>query len=207
MQVTTQENEKYGQFVRSVAQELGVFNFDPEQIVWHYTDGAGFLGILQSASVYATQVASLNDANETKYATDLYKDVVNELITESKDDVEAVAFFNQVLGFVKEQPDSPTHGTSKFFVTCFSGDEDELTQWDRYAKRNGYAIGFRARGLFREPNSQLYKVIYDHDKQKEAAKHIAAATLRFYREGLTGDRLEDPAKWAELFFYAWDEWV
>jgi hypothetical protein len=40
-----------------------------------------------------------------------------------------------------------------------------------------------------------------------AAKKIAAATLDFYREGMTGERLENPAEWGKLFFSAWDEWV
>ena len=85
MFVTVQENEKYRAFVSGVAQELGVFQFDPDQIVWHYTNGPGLLGILQSSTIYATQVASLNDANETKYATDLFKVAVQELIAQSVD--------------------------------------------------------------------------------------------------------------------------
>lgn len=207
MQVTLEENEKYRRYVGQVALEMGVFDFSGEQIIWHYTNGAGFLGILQSATIYATQVVSLNDTTETKYATDLFKHVVRELISEKAQDDEAVAFLNQVLEMVKEEPDSPNHGTSKFFVACFSGDEDELTQWDRYCKPNGYAIGFRARGLCREATSQIYRVVYDREKQAGAAKKIAAATLDFYREGLTGDRLENPEEWGKLFFDAWDEWV
>jgi hypothetical protein len=85
-------------------------------------------------------------------------------------------------------------------VACFSGDEDELTQWDRYSKPNGYAVGFYARGLVREATSQIYRVVYDPEKQLTAAKKIAAATLDFYREGLTGERLENPGEWAKLFF-------
>jgi hypothetical protein len=207
MQVTLQENEKYRQFVSDIATEMGVFDFKGDDIIWHYTNGVGFLGILQSSKIYASQVASLNDTTETKYASDIYKMAVSELIIEREGDAEAVAFMNQVLEFVKDDPDSPTHGTSKFFVTCFSGDEDELTQWDRYSKPNGYAIGFRARGLFREPTSQIYRVVYDVEKQVTAAKKIAAATLDFYREGLTGERLENPDEWGKLFFNAWDEWV
>jgi len=207
MHVTLQENEKYRQFVSDIATEMGVFEFKGEDVVWHYTNGDGFLGMLQSSTIYATQVSCLNDTTETKYASDIYKTAVAELIKEREGDNEAVAFLNQVLEFVKEEPDSPTHGTSKFFVTCFSGDEDELTQWDRYSKPNGYAIGFRARGLWREPTSQIYRVIYDHEKQLTAAKKIAAATLDFYREGLTGERLENPGEWGKLFFNAWDEWV
>jgi hypothetical protein len=71
MPVTQHENEEYRQFVSDIAKEMGVFDFQPEQIVWHYTNGAGLVGILQSATLYATQVASLNDVRETKYGTDL----------------------------------------------------------------------------------------------------------------------------------------
>jgi hypothetical protein len=161
----------------------------------------------QSGTIYATQVSCLNDTTETKYASDLYKRAVTELMQEQERDAEAVSFLKQVLEFVKEEPDSPTHGTSKFFVTCFSGDEDELTQWDRYSKPNGYAIGFRARGLWREPTSQVYRVVYDSEKQMRGAKKIAAATLDFYREGLTDERLKNPEEWGTLFFNAWDKWV
>jgi hypothetical protein len=207
MPVTSEENEKYGAFVRMKAQEIGCFDFKGSDIVWHYTDGPGFLGILQSSSLYATQVASLNDMNETKYATDLFKASVRELLEEKKDDATARAFLHNVLEFVKEDPDTPTHGTSKFFVACFSGEEDDLTQWDRYGRENGYAIGFHARGLWREATSLLYKVVYDRRLQERVSKELADATLTFFLEGLHGERLQDPDQWASEFFYAWDEWV
>ena len=149
----------------------------------------------------------MNDERETKYATDLYKVAVKELIAERKDDAEAVSFLNRVLDYVKEEPDSPEHGTSKFFVCCFSADEDELTQWDRYGGDNGYAIGFLARGLFREPTSQLYRVVYDRNKQLSATKKVAEATLNFFREGINEERAKDIEKWGKEFFQAWDEWV
>ena len=207
MNVTAQENEKYRIFVNEVAIELGLFEFQGEDIVWHYTNSQGLLGIIQSSTLYATQVSSLNDTTETKYATDLYTQAISELMREQANDLEATQFFATVLSFVKEEPESPTLGLSKFFVTCFSGDDDELTQWDRYTKPNGYAIGFYARGLHRDPNSQLYKVIYDRDQQVRAARKLAQATLDFYRGGLVGDRIENPSEWARVFFAAWDEWV
>jgi len=207
MQVTPEENEKYRRYVSDVATKMGVFDFAGDQIIWHYTNGPGLLGILQSSTLYATQVASLSDAKETKYASDLYKDAVKNLIQEKKDDSVAVAFLKEVLEYVKEEPDSPTHGSSKFFVTCFSADKDELTQWDRYGGDNGYAIGFWARGLNREPNSQLYRVVYDRDKQIKGASQIAEATLSFFLEGLNEERAKDIAIWGKEFFQAWDEWV
>jgi hypothetical protein len=207
MPVTLEENEKYRRFISDIATEMGIFEFDGEQIVWHYTNGPGFLGILQSQTLYATQVASLNDERETKYATDLYKDAVKKLSAEKKDDPDAVTFLNKVLEYVKEEPDSPTHGSSKFFVTCFSADEDELTQWDRYGGDNGYAIGFFARGLLREPTSRLYRVVYDRDKHLSAAKKIVEGTLKFFLEGFDEERAKDLDKWSREFFGAWDEWV
>jgi Protein of unknown function (DUF2971) len=206
MPVTADENDKYGAFVRAKAVELGCFDFKPEDIVWHYTNGPRLLGILQSATLYATQVACLNDKSETKYATDLFKASIEQLIEEKKDDPTARAFLHRVLEIVKDDPSTPVHGTSKFFVTCFSADEDDLTQWERYGKK-GYSIGFYARGLWREPNSMLYRVVYDRKLQEKTCREIANATLSFFMEGLVGDRLEDPEKWAEEFFLAWDEWV
>src|ERR1700688_3995756 len=102
MPVTAQENEQYRAFVSEKAQELGCFNFKPDDIVWHYTNGEGLLGILQSSSIYATQVASLNDKNETKYATDLFKASLRELIEQNKDNGIAMGFLQKVLEFVKE---------------------------------------------------------------------------------------------------------
>jgi hypothetical protein len=92
-------------------------------------------------------------------------------------------------------------------VTCFSAHEDEVTQWDRYGGGNGYAIGFWARGLFREPTGQLYRVIYDREKQVRAAKKIAEATLNFFFEGINEERGKDLERWGTDFFQAWDEWV
>ncbi len=207
MPVTQEENEKYRAFVSAKAKEIGLFDYKPDDIVWHYTDGPGFLGILQSSTIYATQVASLNDRNETKYATDLFKTSIQQLIEEKKDDETARTFLRKVLEYVKEDPTTPTHGTSKFFVTCFSAEEDDVIQWDRYGKKNGYAIGFFACGLWREPTSTLYRVVYDRARQEKASKELAEATLAFFLEGLHGERLQDPEKWAEEFFLAWDEWV
>jgi DUF2971 family protein len=207
MPVTPEENQRYFKFVSDKANEFGIFDYKPDTIVWHYTDGPGFLGIVQSSTIHATQVASLNDRSETKYATDLFKNSIKQVLETKKDDPTAQRFLQKVLEFAKDDPDIPTHGASKFFVTCFSGEEDDLTQWDRYGERNGYAIGFYARGFWREATSTLYKVVYDRAIHEKVSKEMADATLQFFLEGLQGERLQDPDKWAEEFFSAWDEWI
>jgi hypothetical protein len=208
MPVTPEENQQYFKFVAAKANEFGAFDYKPDTIVWHYTDGPGFLGIIESSTIFATQVAFLNDRNETKYGTDLFKKSLAQVIEEKKDDPVASDFLHKVLEYVRDDnPENPTHGTSKFFVTCFSEVEDDLSQWDRYGGKNGYAIGFYARGLWREPTSTLYKVLYDRTIQEKVSKEIANATVDFFQAGLVGERLQDPEKWAKEFFEAWDEWV
>jgi hypothetical protein len=61
--------------------------------VWHYTDGNGFLGILQSGRIFATQVSALNDSKETEYATDFFRQEVERIIDEHADNEALVVFF------------------------------------------------------------------------------------------------------------------
>jgi hypothetical protein len=91
MSVTLEENARYGQFINKIALEIGLFDFQPEDIIWHYTDGAGLLGILQSSTLFATQVPALNDSKETEYATDLFQKATRDAIEKNADDPEAVA--------------------------------------------------------------------------------------------------------------------
>ena len=185
MPVTRQENADYGEYVNQLAAEMGVFDFR-DQEVWHYTDGNGFLGILQSGTMFATQVSALNDSKETQYGTDLFKDAVNAAKAERIDDAQAGTFLETVLELVKEESSNPTQGVSKFFVTCFSSSKDDLNQWSKYQKASAgrYAIGFYPNGLNREPNSTLYRVIYDKSKQEEAAKKVVEAMLKVLRKRL-----------------------
>ncbi len=53
MPVTLEENQKYQRFVSAKAKELGLFDFDPKTIVWHCTNGPGFLGIPSMSAIEA----------------------------------------------------------------------------------------------------------------------------------------------------------
>ncbi|MDQ2773945.1 MAG: hypothetical protein M3Y57_03300, partial [Acidobacteriota bacterium] len=75
-----------------IAKEMGVFAFRPDLVVLALHKWTGLLRNLQSATIYATQVASLNDADEIQYGTDLYKQAVTALISEKATDPVAVKF-------------------------------------------------------------------------------------------------------------------
>lgn len=190
-----------------MVKDIGAFDFDGEMALWHYTNGAGLLGILESGSIRASQVACVNDSTETLYATRLFRDALLKVRETNSGDKEAVAFLDNVLEEIAEGPDVPGHASSQFFVACFSSLEDDINQWLKYGGlhgENGYAVGFRARGLMIDVNTVLARVSYDRTKHERMALAAAESTLAFYREGLTGARVDDPAQWAKEFFAAWD---
>lgn len=172
MPVTVEESTRFRDFVSRIARENGCFDFQPDQIVWHYTDGPGLLGIIQSSQLFATQVSALNDAKETKHASELFLNAIRNLKETRNSEPDVVALLDHIIQNSKANEQAPF--ISKFFVACFSSEKDDLAQWDRYGKKNGYAIGFFARGLSREPTSTLYRVIYDNEKHEGAAKQLAA---------------------------------
>ena len=78
-----------------------------------------------------------------------------------------------------------SHVISKFFVTCFSGEEDDLTQWDRYGQSEWLRNRVLCSGATaRAHQHALFRVVYDALKHEAAAKQLADATVRFYLEGL-----------------------
>jgi len=77
-----------------------------------------------------------------------------------------------------------------------------LSQWRAYSGgENGYAIGFRAAGLFGEPNSIVVRVNYNEDQHGLVAGRIAEATVRLFEAGL--QRNTDVQKWTEEFLAEW----
>jgi Protein of unknown function (DUF2971) len=205
MPVTQSEISKYQAFVARVANDFGCLE-KPKGLMWHYTDGEGLLGIIRSRSLRATQVAALNDKNETLFASSLFRKAL-ERLKSNELDAESTTFLRYVLSQFNEDDDAPNHGGSLAYVCCFSGHEDELTQWERYGRQGqhfnwGYAVGFD--GTLTGPLTALFKVIYDRKKQETAAEILAQATLDFYREGLVGDRVHNVDEWRQAFFTAWD---
>jgi hypothetical protein len=210
MPATEQEKLKYQALIVDQVKALGCLDFDPEATLWHYTNGAGLIGILESGTIYATQVACLNDTTEVRYASRIYRDAVSQLNESKIGDLVAHKFLLKILEYTLEQPSLPSHGGSRFFVACFSSREDDLSQWRSYSPEggeNGYALGFKARGLYNPPFGALLRVNYNKDEHKRAATEIAEATLRFFLDGLKNDPSRTQDTWANEFLEEWDNWV
>jgi hypothetical protein len=49
--------DAYQKLFDAQVKRLGSFEFDKETLLWHYTDGPGLIGIMQSGTLYSTQVS------------------------------------------------------------------------------------------------------------------------------------------------------
>jgi len=210
MAVTENEFATYREFTRDLMKRLGALDFDGETVLWHYTTGPGLLRILESGQIFATQVACLNDSSETTYATELFESAIKKAGEVMAPDDPGQILLKHIEGELSEGTGRAGSSPSKFFVTCFTTQKDDLSQWRAYSEvggENGYAIGFKARGLFVGPNSLVVKMNYDRELHHTLADEVATATLRYFREGLLTAPDRDPEQWAKEFFQAWDDQI
>jgi hypothetical protein len=200
MPVLEEEYKQYEAFVHDQAKQLKVFEFDNDQLLWHYTTGHGLLGIIESGTLLSTQVSCLNDSSEVRYGSNLLRKAYLDLLRQSAtENPKLEEFLRKYELATTEDPSAPLHAPSYWFVTCFSRNGDDLSQWRAYCGgENGYAIAFKASRLF--GNGVLVRVNYDHAYHQKAAEEIAKATFQFYQEGIQRRSPDAAQQWAAEFF-------
>jgi hypothetical protein len=133
-------------------------------LLYHYTDGAGLMGILESQRLWASNAAYLNDPTELLHARNVYREWL-----EAKTD-EGVA--KDLLGHVRVV-DSLLEHLFHVFVACFCRKGDLLSQWRGYGSGGrGFAIGIDRQMIgIRTPlatpvNFFVARVVYNRNEQK-----------------------------------------
>ncbi|CAA6604584.1 conserved hypothetical protein [Rhodospirillaceae bacterium LM-1] len=195
--VTAAEKAEYNDFcVKLVSPFVSL----PQDVIWHYTNGASLISILKSGALYSTQISCLNDSSEFKFVRDMFRDAIRNTSAETDD----TKYLVEVIcnGLQKN-----TEHFDPWFVTCFSTEKDDLSQWRAYGNgENGYAIGFHARWLMecgRSHGSTLTQVCYDLDKAKAFVAELAAATINFFIRGLQVRTGMGREAWAKAFLSEW----
>lgn len=128
--------EELDKVIRELSEEQ-LRKFTVPRILYHYTDGAGLLGIVESGRVRLTDIFGLNDPSEIRHGIDRACTILEE---ESKQGHRAAGLFAQQF---KELMDAHIADMARFFVACFSRSGDDLGQWRAYATNgSGFALGF-----------------------------------------------------------------
>jgi hypothetical protein len=106
------------------------------RLLYHYTDGPGLWGILETGSFRLTDIFKLNDPSEFRHGIDHACQV---LAMEARRGHPAAKVFARKFLTLKKA----TTEIAQFFVGCFSCDGDELGQWRAYADNGrGFALEF-----------------------------------------------------------------
>ncbi len=151
-------------------------------LLYHYTDVAGLIGICSSGALWATNLRFMNDAKELAHSWKLMLRVLGE----AKDK----AAFPAQLELIEEIERTAAAGWvgyPDFYATSFTANGDLLSQWRGYGlSGGGYAIGFDAARLvsppspYPQPDRFLNRVIYEEETQLRVLRATADKMLELF---------------------------
>lgn len=155
---------------------------DTPDVLYHYTDVAGLIGICSARSLWATNLRFMNDARELAHSRKLMIDVLGEAKTQARLPAQL-----EVIQEIERMILSRQVGYPDFYSVSFSADGDLLSQWRAYGSSGGgYAIGFETAGLVRPPSPHpqprrfLHRVIYEKETQLRTLRRTADAMLALF---------------------------
>jgi hypothetical protein len=148
--------------------------------LWHYTSFVGLKGIVESHSIFATDIRFLNDSEELAHAKLLLK----EIAADEKEKLAASAPFSKIPAHIPDDltahiqgllETGPFHSSMlQIFVASFSESRDLLSQWRGYATgSSGVSLGSDLRELRpQRPLVVFAPCIYDNDEKRKLLKEI-----------------------------------
>jgi Protein of unknown function (DUF2971) len=141
------------------------------KLLYHYTDSAGLIGILDTQELWATHADYLNDSREMQYGRDL---IVSEL-----DSARNNAPTESAQSCLEQTALCITVGNPDFdhYLVCFCEKGDLLSQWRGYGDRGaGYAIGFDLLE-FMKLVGLPQPVVYEPRRQRRDVSLLASMTV------------------------------
>lgn len=179
----------------------------PPDILYHYTDSGGLMGIVESGIIRATHVTFMNDATEYMHAVELLRGKVVKAQKQQEGIHEAALLADMEMNLIATRP-------ANFypqFVACFSGQVNSLSQWRAYGRGEGaFAIGFDAAQLAEaaaRTNVLFCHVTYDVDQQSKLVQDLLDWAITEYPKLANAQpantRDEHRRRWvAKLFQFA-----
>lgn len=154
----------------------------PPDPLYHYTTLAGIHGIATTKHLWATSIRHLNDATEFMYAHGVLRSALEQQSRGQPADVSAT--IEVLLGDLDFRRISTSlafvESSGLTFVTSFSKNKDQLSQWRAYCPGGGFALGFRVDALQTIGSEQGFELVqcsYDKQHHVREAETIASEIL------------------------------
>ena len=154
--------------------------------LYHYTSAGGFLGIVSSGVLRATNFSYLNDSTEIQYGREIAQKVIKEHLKFAQS-------FAHIEVLTRAEKTLEDIGMGlEFYMACFCTKSDLLSQWRAYGSEKGrFCIGFDTEDL---PDSglkySLSRVIYDRDKQHHKVKRAIKLAIEALAIGSSPEFLD-----------------
>jgi hypothetical protein len=143
--------------------------------IYHYTSLSGLIAIIETQSIFCTNINFLNDKKEFQYGVDLIQKVIEKL----KDEKFEISVLEEI-----EKNIEHIFKTERY-VTCFSKKGDLLSQWRAYANNGkGVAIGFDFHSFHHsiEQNINGKHIDYEESEQKKVIEELIRIIVNFFVE-------------------------
>ena len=143
--------------------------------LYHYTTPQGLIGIVNNNELWASDIFSLNDAEELMRGVEIARRIIDHLY-DSADDAakrKRIERIKKDLSYI-----GPSHNITTL-VCSFTEEGDLLSQWRAYCQGGGYAIGFPFDGLRRviEDDFILSRCNYDSVSQERSIQQLIDDTV------------------------------
>lgn len=171
--------------------DYGLFehNVEGDDVLWHYTDTGGFIGIIEHDALWATSTTALNDPSELRYGLGIL-DEAKAMLFRTNNGLQLTEPVRESLNVLLEEHKERLI-TTGMYVLCASTARDSLSNWRAYADLGGYAVGLSRPQLLGvlTPQSEVpiydavnrrlgwWKVFYDRDSQIAACGWLLRAIL------------------------------
>ena len=153
--------------------------FNEKTKAFHYTNLENFGNIIQTSALRFTESSCLNDSSEGFYIVDVLKELLQKNIFD-------IEFCNEILISLDKEVLNDIYDLDcdKYFICCFSLNDDSLPLWVNYTNKCGINIGFSLIDIYYAIKSfcskyeigiDPYKVIYG----KEETKQFLLENLRY----------------------------
>jgi hypothetical protein len=173
--------------------------------LYHYTDLSGFVGIVESKKLWATNVSYLNDYTEYLHTIKLARSYTERALRGARDEVRR-RFYEMLLERLRPD-DLKETDFPPIFTFCLSEKRDDLSQWRGYTGgEGGISIGFSTETLLDRAdraNFWLTHVTYDEDKKKNWIELYLESTANIFLKHFTEKELNhiDPSIFSSWFAY------
>jgi len=153
----------------------------PGAPLYHYTTLYGLRAILDSGTMWASDLGFLNDPEEITYGATVIHGHVSKRLERSPDPIGKAAC-NSILEATGFRRDSWNAPYSRCFAFSLSEADDLLSQWRGYApNQDGVSIGFSSKALVAQAEAQWFKFIrcrYEPKEQEALVDRLVETLVR-----------------------------